>query len=438
MTVNLPVVLLILDVYPLRRLGGSIGWWGEAARRVCLEKIPFALLALAASAFAFLGLFQVGNLAPLDRLSLLDRLAISAYGLSFYLWKMILPLNLSPLYELRPVSPLGTRFLLSYAGVLTLTAIALALRRRLPGLLAVWLAYVVILLPVLGIFQNGPQIAADRYTYLAGLGWAMLAGAGLLSSWHVTRRLLLGCSLCVLVALGAHTWNQAQVWHDSERLWSHAVAIDPNSSLALNNRGMALGQQGELANAIEHFEQALRIDPNHAEAHNNLGAALVRSAKSAEAIEHLRQASRLEPDFAEAHFNWGLALAQLGKPDEAIKHYRKALQIGPGDAEALNNWGLALAQQGKLVEAIERYREALQIRPDDAATHKNWGLALAQLGKPDEAIEHYRRALALRPDFAEAHVAWGEALARQGRVAEAIEHFRFRPTGSPRTRDISP
>src|SRR5216117_1025474 len=164
MVVNLPVVLLILDVYPLRRLGGALGWWSEPARRVYGEKIPFVLLAAAASAIAVMAQSSVHAAVSLAQLSALDRLAVAAYGLSFYLWKTIVPLNLSPLYELRPpVNPGATPFILSYGVILAISAIVLALRRRVPGLLAAWVVYVVVLLPVLGIVQSGPQIAADRY-----------------------------------------------------------------------------------------------------------------------------------------------------------------------------------------------------------------------------------------------------------------------------------
>jgi hypothetical protein len=162
MAVSLPVVLLILDVYPLRRLGGAGGWWGATARRVYLEKIPFVALAGAAAAMAFLALVGLNNMSSLDQLSLLERLAVSIYSLSFYLWKMVVPLNLSPLYELpTKVNPWAPSFVLSYAVVVATTALAWVLRRRRPGLLAVWLTYGVILLPVVGIFQNGPQIAAS-------------------------------------------------------------------------------------------------------------------------------------------------------------------------------------------------------------------------------------------------------------------------------------
>src|SRR5213592_402053 len=150
MVVNLPVVLLILDVYPLRRLGGAIGWWSEPARRVYVEKIPFVLLAAAASAIAVMAQSSVHAALSLAQLSMPGRLAISAYGLSFYLWKMVVPVNLSPFYERGLIDPWATPFLLSYGLVLAITAIVLALRRRVPGLLAAWLAYIVVLSPVLG------------------------------------------------------------------------------------------------------------------------------------------------------------------------------------------------------------------------------------------------------------------------------------------------
>src|SRR6058998_1128987 len=188
MVVNLPFVLLILDVYPLRRLGGFVGWWSEPARRIYIEKIPFVLLAAAASAIAVMAQSSVHAAASLAQLSVPGRLAVAAYGLGFYPRKMVVPVNLSPLYELpRTVDPMAPPFILSYALVLAIMAIVLALRRRVPGLPAAWVAYVVVLLPVLGFFQSGPQIAADRYTYLAGLGGAILAGAGLLSCWRTSR-----------------------------------------------------------------------------------------------------------------------------------------------------------------------------------------------------------------------------------------------------------
>src|SRR5436309_9142420 len=239
---------------------------------------------------------------------------------------MVVPFNLSPLYMRPPtVDPEAPPFILSYGLVLAITAIVLALRRRMPGLPAAWAAYVVVLLPVLGIFQSGPQIAADRYTYLAGLGWAILAGAGLLACRHATRFLIRGSTVGVLVGLRLLTWNQVHVSHDSEKLWTHALAIDPKSSAAHSNLGSALIAQGKPAEASEHFREALRINPNDADDHNNLGMALARQGKPAEASEHYQQALRIKPNSADAYNNWGNVLAQHGRPSETVGHYDQAL-----------------------------------------------------------------------------------------------------------------
>src|SRR2546428_13449109 len=185
---------------------------------------------------------------------------------------MIVPVNLSPLYELpRTVDPLAPPFILSYGLVLAVTAVALALRHRLPGVLGAWLAYVVVLLPVLGIVQSGPQIAADRYTYLAGLGWAILAGAGLLfysqslgrsKTGTLTTPPIAGVAICVVVGLGVLTWNQVQGWHDPEKLWTRVLAMDPQSYLAQNHIGVLLAEQSKPAEARDHYRKALQIRPD--------------------------------------------------------------------------------------------------------------------------------------------------------------------------------
>src|SRR5438445_581387 len=389
MVVNLPVVLLILDVYPLRRLGGAIGWWSEPARRVYVEKIPFVLLAAAASAIAVMAQSSVHAAASLAQLSLPGRLVVSAYGLGFYLWKMVVPVNLSPLYELpRTMDPVAPPFILSYALVLAITAIVLALRRPVPGLPAAWVAYVVVLLPVLGILQSGPQIAADRYTYLAGLGWASLAGAGLLSTWRRWPPFVLtGLAVVLLSGLGTLTWNQVEVWHDSGKLWTHALAIDPKTSMAQFGLGRVRADQGKPAEAIEHYRQALNINPDYGAAHYNCGVILGKQGKPAEAIEHYRLAVQMRANSADAHNNWGVVLGQQGRLADAVEHFQQALRLKPDFAEAHNNWGFALAQQGNRAEAIEHYRHALRLNPDNALAQSNLLNAIQRpdLGKEDSA-----------------------------------------------------
>src|SRR5205823_3447801 len=333
----------------------------------------------------------------------------------FYLWKTVFPVSLSPLYELRGQDPLAPPFLLSYGVVPAVTALALILRHRLPGLPAAWLAYVVILLPVLGIFQNGPQIAAERYTYLAGLGWALLASAGMLAAWRRRSFLVTGLAVVLLLGFGTLTWSDLRVWHDSEKLWRHAVAIDPRSSIGQLSLGLALARHGKLAEAVEHYEAALRLEPGYVDADYAWGNALARQGKLAEAVEHYEAALRVKPDHANAHTNAGAALVGQGKLAEAIEHYQQALRAKPDHADAHTNLGEALAQQGKLDEAIEHYRRALEIRPESADAHNDWGLALARQGKLAEAVKHYQEAVKLRPSFSEAQSNLVNALRTLGR-----------------------
>jgi Flp pilus assembly protein TadD len=386
-------VLLILDVYPLRRLGGASGWWGPAARRVYAEKVPFGLLALAASAMAFRAL---GDVAP--QLDPAGKVAVSAWSLVFYLRKTVLPLGLSPLYPMpRQVLPLSAPFLLAGGAVLLAAGACWALRRRWPAVPAAMLAFGVILLPVLGIHQNGPQIAADRYTYLAGGAVALLAGAAVRAGRARFGGVADGVALLAVLALGLLTWRQAGVWRDSGSLWSQAVAVAPESSIARNNWGNVLAARGRLAEAAAEYREALRLDPEYAEAHNDLGVVLARTGDPAGAIAQYRQALAFRPRYGEAEGNWGVALSLQGDLAGAIERYRRAIAINPEDPEPEVNWGNALVRQGQFEEAMAHYARALEVAPGNASAHHNWGVALVQAGRVADAIGHFRQAVALDP-----------------------------------------
>jgi protein O-mannosyl-transferase len=351
MAVSLPIVLLALDVYPLGRLGGGTGWLGQAARRVWAEKVPFVVLSEVAGVMALTALAHDKGLTSVAKLGLVDRVAISLYALAFYLWKMLVPMNLSPMYELPArIDPLSWPYLAAAAVVAGLSAAALLRRRRWPGLAAVWASYVVILLPVLGIVQNGWQIAADRYTYLAGLGWALLAGGGL-RAWCAakrrgrvhTRRWAVLAVVVIAVGLGTLTWRQVHVWHDLRSLWTRAVDTYP-SVTAHYNLAVFLFREGDTAGAITNYRRALAIKPDFAEAHNNLGVALAREGRLDEAVQQFEEALKIAPDGLEAHYGLGLALMRQGRQREAADHFRRALSIRPGFQDAQRNLDRALAE----------------------------------------------------------------------------------------------
>ncbi|PYN10364.1 MAG: hypothetical protein DME05_27680, partial [Candidatus Rokuibacteriota bacterium] len=364
------------------------------------------------------------NLVTIAALGIVDRLAISVYGLAFYVWKTVVPLDLSPFYALRtPLVPLSAPYVVSGLAVAGVTAAAIALRRRWPALSAAWLVYVVTALPVSGVFQNGPQIAADRYSYLPSLPWAVLAGAGAIAGWNAWRErrgrspalAVPGAAALVIIVLAALTWLQVSVWRDSERLWSHALVLGP-SSMAHSHLANVRRQQARWAEANEHYRLASAMRPDAAHLHVNWGTALAQQGKLAEAIDRYREALRISPRSADAHYHWGNARFASGDLEEAIGHYREAVRIDPAAAEVYSNWGRALAQQGKRDEAIARYREALRIAPH-SVPHYNWGNALFAAG-------HYREAARIDPSAAEAYNNWGRALAQLGRWDEAIDKYR--------------
>jgi Tfp pilus assembly protein PilF len=448
MAMTLPAILLLLDAYPLRRLGGvGSGRRWLPSTSVLVEKLPFFLLSSAAAYTALVALDHTTHVISgpgsipstvevTVEVSPIDRVAISANALLFYLWKMAVPLRLSPDYHLPP--PVGFETwpaLISFAVVLLVTAVVIVGHRRWPALAAAWVGCIVMLSPVIWI----PQIAADRYTYLACAGWALLCGAGLASGWRYCQQCnidaritasLAGFALAVVAALGVLTWNQVRVWRDSETLWAHAIAAWP-SSRSYYKLGEVLAQRGDLAKAIENFEAALRINPRHTYAHTGLGFIFAIQGRLTEALEQFDDALRIAPRFATAHTGLGLVFARQGKLSEASDQFRRALEIDAGDAQAHTNLGLILKKQGQRGEAAAHFRQAAQADPNSEQAQYQWGLALAEEGKLSEATDHLRAAVRINPRSAEAHRSLAEVLMRQGQSDEAGEHFqearRLRP-----------
>jgi len=203
-------------------------------------------------------------------------------------------------------------------------AALLLLRRRWPWLLAAWAAYIVMLLPVVGIAHNGPQIAADRYTYLPCLPWAILLGGLVSVLWRRAWSIVVAA-----VAVGCLAWltvGQIRVWRDAETLWTHALVTAP-SAIAHSSLGVALDERGRPEEAIPHFRQALRVNPRLAHAENNWGIALAKQGRWEDAARHYEAALQIDPRYAEAHANLALALGRLGRYADAQRHLEQARAI---------------------------------------------------------------------------------------------------------------
>jgi hypothetical protein len=295
MLVTLPVLLLMLDAWPLRR---KRPW-----RHLVLEKAPLFALSIATGAMTFVAQRQGGTVGSLTLYPLGVRVANAVVATAAYLGKAIWPTRLAVFYP-HPGASLSAWMVAGSAVVLAaLTLGAIHVRRSRPYLLFGWAWYLVTLAPVAGIVQVGWQARADRYTYIPLIG-IFLGVVWAVSDHFAGRPALLGSlASASLVMLGIGAFVQAGYWRDSETLFRHALAVTDNNAVAHNNLGTALLRRGLQSEAGEHFAEAVRIDPSFADAHSNLGVALGRQGRIDEAILEFQRALDLEPDHPDARRN---------------------------------------------------------------------------------------------------------------------------------------
>jgi tetratricopeptide (TPR) repeat protein len=336
MLVTLPLVLLLLDYWPLRRVEP------RKLSGLVLEKLPL----LALSAASCVATLWAQNLAiqSIGSFSLPMRLGNALVSPMIYLGQMVYPAGLAVLYPFPHHGAPAWESALAGTLLAGLSALAFWQRRKQPWLLIGWLWYLVMLLPVLGVIQMGGKAHADRYTYLPQIG-VYVAITWLVAEWRLSRAALGVLMAGMLALFMVCAWQQTAYWQNSETLWTYTLACTTDNDVAQNNLGLVLMQKGRMDAAITCFQQALQIRPDFAEAHDNLGYALLQTGKVDEAIAHCQRALQIKPDDAEACVNLGNALFQKGRVDDAIAQYRKALQIKPGLAVARKNLSAVLRQK---------------------------------------------------------------------------------------------
>jgi protein O-mannosyl-transferase len=363
---TLPAVLVLLDVYPLGRLGTRWREWvAPKARSVWLEKIPYAVVALGIAVMAIHA--QRAFAENLGAQPLASRIAVALYGLAFYVWKTLAPWPISPLYQIPArVDPMAPPMLAAAAAVVVISAALFWLRRRWPAGLAVWLSYAVLLAPVSGLTQSGPQLVAARYSYLACLGFALPAGA--LVAWLARRAVGGGAgrgwaraggvvAVAALAGLGALSWQQSRIWRDSETLWSYVVASEPTAPIGHNNLGFVYLNQGRLDEADRELSIALRLSPEWDLVHTNLAALLARQGRMKEA--------------GEVRVQLGYMLLKHGKYQAAVDLFQKEVAARPDDAGAHNNLGVGLLLRGDVAPAIDQFEQTLRLNPGHEQARRN-------------------------------------------------------------------
>ncbi len=429
MIVTLPLILLALDWWPLRRFPMAaqkeVKPW--PMRRLLLEKVPFLALALPAIWLTVRAQGGVNALPTTAEVSLTHRVANGILSYLRYVQQTVWPSNLAVHYPF-PASFSIWIVIGCAALLLAITIAAVICAKTRPYLSFGWAWYAVSLLPIIGLIQIAGHAHADRYAHLPTIGlYIMITWGAFDILRHFHRRILLSAVSAAILLIPCVILSRQQIsyWKNSETLFRHALAVTPDDEMAHNNLGSALAEKGDSDGAIAQWLEALRLFPDFAEAHCNLGSVLARKGQLADAIAHLTEGVRLNSNNPNAHFDLANALLKSGHADEAIVQYQGSLELMPDNPLGYLNLGHALCARGRIDEAIAALRAAVRLKPDNPEAENELGMAYGMQGHLDEAAIHLGRALELNPGYAEAHCNLGIVLVNQNKVDEAIAHLQL-------------
>jgi len=384
---TLPVVLLALDVWPLRRIRAPLG---RCAGSLVLEKLPHFAFAAAIAVSAWLAQRASGAMGYAGEFSLAQKCTQACYGLVFYVRESLLPGPLLPIYDLpRDLDPGEPRFLWSIIAVVVGAAAVLAVARRKPAIAVAFFAYAVLVSPVLGFAQSGRQLVADRYSYLAAMPLVLLFVAAL---WTVARARAgagtgtgIGTGIAAVIAallaapLAWRTHGYTAVWKDSTSLWNHAVEHAPDSSFAWTHCARLKMMDGDGAGALADLDRALAADPDAAEALENRGLLYRKAGRNDLARADFDRAIAVRPDRAIAYANRGELRFSQGDVAGALTDFEAAVRVDPGSPVNHFNVATAKAQLGDVEGARAAAERALELEPEGTAFHDRVKGALGTL-----------------------------------------------------------
>jgi tetratricopeptide (TPR) repeat protein len=378
MLVVLPLLLLLIDWWPLGRFGRD-GAAPGAARAALVEKAPLFALALLSGIVTLAAQSRVGAVAPLQLYPLPVRLGNALLSLSAYLGDLALPRNLLAYYEHPAASLPWSRAAAAAFALAAVTLLAWRGRRAAPYVLFGWLWYLTALLPVLGIVQVGSQARADRYLYLplAGIFMAVAWGAAACARRRPLARFPAALSIavaCALFALAAR--RQAGYWRTSETLWTHALAVRPTSEMALYQLSEHYRELGRIPEQADLLRRLVRLNPRHEFALNNLGIARYRLGEKPEALLAPYQGLlAVNPRNTKALQNYGYLLLETGRHAEAIAVLEQAIELDPAYCTAINNLGRAFLASGDTPRARSTFERAVSCDPQQQKFRTNLDLA---------------------------------------------------------------
>jgi tetratricopeptide (TPR) repeat protein len=412
MLVTFPFALLLLDVWPLKRITFDRL---ISNRQPLVEKVPMVALVIASSIATFFAQRSSGAVAMTETIPMTLRLENGAVAVVTYLRQFVAPVNLSFFYPHPVFLNDGVihawKWVSCLAVIALLSSLAIALIRRWPAVFVGWFFFVGTLIPVIGIVQVGAQAHADRYTYIPMLGIALIlicAAAALINRFEQLAPMVGAVLGIAILSCAIATRQQVGFWKDSRTLMSRALMLDDRNFIAHNNLGIVLDEAGFKDAAAEHFAKAVTLCPRFPHAEFNLANVLEFKGDTKEALRHYNRAVKLDPAYAGAYNNYGNLLTKLGRDDDAIMVYRQGVKQCPTDWRLKHHLATSLASKGDITTAVELWREAVKLNPDSAEMHRLLGMSFAMMGRLHDAVLHLHRAVSLQPDNTEAlnALAW--------------------------------
>ena len=410
MLVSLPCILLLLDIWPLRRWKlwlvndqSPVSFESKATIYLLLEKVPLVILSAIFSIIAFSSQNHVRAITGGELLPLANRVANAVVGYHLYLDKLFVPIKLAVFYPYPGYWRL-TVVAVSAFLLLGITLVAISYRRQYPWLLVGWLWFIVTLIPVIGLIQVGWQSIADRYTYVPSIGIFVMAAWSIPTSQKpFVRSAWIVAASMVIAALALMTRTQAAYWHDSRTLFTHAAQVTEGNYVADQNLAFVLEtEENDLDGALKLYRKAANETPKFARTtvHEVMANVLLRQGRIEEALAEARLAMELNPFSTIAANSMGLIMRAKHKDVEAAKYFQLAVKLDPEYYEAQINYGMTLVDLQRWDEAIEHLAPVARLFPQRYLARTYYARALASRGEFEQAITQLKQVLELKPNHA--------------------------------------
>lgn len=420
-------VFVVLDVYPLGRLGGDSGWWKSAdARKALLEKIPFICAAVVVVLINIIVLVSapVGGhrLVSLAEFGLFERFMQAMYIWAYYIWRPWYPVNLIPCYPiLVNFNPLSLPFVASAIGVIGMVVLLILLRRRWPLALTLAICYLILLVPVLGVMEH-PHYPCDRYSLTVSICFSVLIAAflGNPKTKKPVRYAAFFLSIVVTAILGTLSWRQTLVWNNTVSLFEHIIHTlgdDPYTDDIHARFGIFYAKQGRYPKAIEHFQKTLEINPKLIPIYIELAKLHVVQREADKAAACLEKALSVAPNSSGIHYFLGRVYLLILEPAKTKLHWEKAMEIDPGSTRTMS----------ELAELLATYHDAQFRNPAQAIHLAKRSCELTEYKNP-ALLNILATAMASSNNFAEAVALAEKALqiARSTGDKELTERILYR------------